>query len=338
MSLSICLWAETEFSGTAEITAMGLIPIDKVTLTPSIIFRVDAWDEKTNFESLFKVVNSESVSLDILRLFIDYSLLDNLAISIGRKPFLMGYGYGWNPVDNINSQKDPQNADSELRGVDSVSVQWNLLNLLDVRILSVIDYTDFDDLSFAGDISLILNGIEFLTTGVYGDVNSIGLAFKKDIIGTGLYGEGIIYFYDDEYKINYLIGGEYLFPTDTNVIVEYFYNDLGFDKDERLEYQAALAAEEDVEQITGSYYTKQYLLVNIAQSLYDFNTTISIGAIYSIDSKTLTMAPSVDLDISENMNINLSYFGIQDFIDDDFTESDLSPIKQGLGITFKYSF
>lgn len=336
MSLSITLWSETEFSGTAEISSMGILPMDKVVLTPSLIFRVDAWDEATNFESMFKVTNSESVSLDILRLYIDYYLLDNLTISMGRKPFLMGYGYGWNPVDNINSKKDPGNPDSELKGIDSVSIQWNFLNLLDIRLLSTIDYTDFDDLSFAGDISLILDGVEFLTTGVYGDVNSVGLAAKIDILGAGLYGEGIILFYDDNNKFNYLIGLEYLFPTETNVIAEYFYNGMGYNKDERLVF--SLLSPEELPLIYSSYYTKQYLLINITQSIYDFNTTISLGAIYSIDSKTLTIAPSADIDISENMNMNISYFGIQDFVNDDFTEVNLSPIKQGLSLLFKYSF
>lgn len=336
MSLSVTLWSETELSGTAEISSMGILPMDKVILTPNLIFRVEAWDEATNFESMFKVTNSESVSLDILRLYIDYYLLENLTISMGRKPFLMGYGYGWNPVDNINSKKDPGNPDSELNGIDSVSVQWNFLNLLDVRLLSAIDYTDFDNLSFAGDISLILDGVEFLTTGVYGDVNSVGLAAKIDILGAGLYGEGIILFYDDNNKFNYLIGLEYLFPTETNVIAEYFYNCMGYDKDERLAF--SLLSSEELPLIYSSYYTKQYLLINITQSIYDFNTTISLGAIYSIDSKTLTIAPSVDIDISENMNMNISYFGIQDFVNDDFTEFDLSPIKQGLSLLFKYSF
>ncbi len=338
LSISVTLWGETEFSGTAEINSMGILPLDKIILTPSIVFRVDAWDEKTNFESMFKAANSddsESVTFDVLRLFIDYFFLDNLTISMGRKPFLMGYGYGWNPVDNINSKKDPSNPDSELKGIDSVSIQWNLLNLLDVRILSAIDYTDFDDLSVAGDISLILNGVEFLATGVYGDVNSVGLAVKKDILGAGLYGEGIVLFHDD-YKFNYLIGLEYLFPTDTFVIAEYFYNDMGYDRDERL--SLSLLSIEEFPLIYSSYYTKQYLLINITQSLYDINTTIGLGAIYSIDSKTLTIAPSMDIDISENMNINISYFGIQDFVDNDFTEADMSPIKQGIGLTFKYSF
>ncbi|MGL1893693.1 MAG: hypothetical protein OCD02_18785 [Spirochaetaceae bacterium] len=381
------LYAETNFSGTSEIKAMGLIPIDDydslinpdnqvmnindLCLLPSIQFKIESYDEYSNFESLFKVSNYPIGSLlynmdpslvsfvsetgefittfNILRLFIDYTPVDNLTLSVGRKSYFMGFGYGWNPVDNLNPQKNPENPDSELLGIDSISATWSYENLLNLRVVTALNQqlfemgADYDDLGFGLDLSLILEGIEFLGTGYINldedndlKENSVGIAVKKDLFGIGLYGEGIYLDYSD-YKINYLIGMEYLFETDTFVTVEYFYNDEGLNKEARLEYKTLLESD-PTPLYTSGYYTKQYLLLNISQSLYDYNSTLGLAAIYSIDSTNLMLSPSIDIDVSENMNLNLSYSGLMDFNEDDFTETDISPVKHIFSINFKYSF
>ncbi len=411
IQISRLIYADTDFGGSAEISALGLIPqneyssptnpdnqimqLGDVNINSSMLFRLDAWDDLTNFESMFKIsyypigsllynppapgaelvkemidkVGENIISLDIYRLFIDFSLFENLTVSIGRKPYFIGYGYGWNPSDNLNPLKDPANPDAELKGLDSLSLLWSYENLLNLEVITALNKeifkmgVNYSDLAFAANLSVILDGIELVTTSYLNlnderssKVNSLGFAFKKDLFGMGIYGELILLdgsrnqfilnstpAYKEDLTTSFLVGAEYLFESDTNVVLEYYFNGEGYSRDERSSYEEFL---ELTYQTYGypsvlhrdSNYTKQYLLLNINQSLYDYNTTLGLAAIYSIDSTNLMLAPTIELEISENMNIVITYSGQLDFVEDDLTEFELSPMKQMYNLSFKYSF
>lgn len=405
--IKFSITAETDFYGSAEISVLALVPADNydslinpnnsllklndMSIINSVIFRIDSYDEKSNFESMFKLQNypvgsflynpadpqsdlvktmltevGESViSLEIYRLFIDYSLLENLYISIGRKQYFMGYGYGWNPADNLNPLKNPEDPDAELQGVDSISLEWNMDNILNGRVIAAFNKkifnqgVNYNELIISSDISLILEGLEVLLTGNYNfnqerdeKVNSFGFAFKKDIFGLGLYGEGILLdgsrnkftdgistYYKEEPIFNYLVGLEYLFPTETNLILEFLYNGEGYNESERKAYEDLLILSGGLEVLhRNSNYSRQYLLINLVQSFYDYNTTLNFSSIFNIDTFNITLAPSAEFSISENMDISIEYYGTLDLSKDDLTESKLSPVKHGININFKYSF
>lgn len=407
LSLYSFAGAESDFYGSADISAIALIPVDNynslinpqneymnirdLNISSSVIFRLDAYDEKSNLESMFKLnhypigtflynpsdpqseviramlmeTGESIISLDIYRLYIDYSILENLNVSIGRKQFFMGYGYGWNPVDNVNPLKNPEDPDAELKGVDSISLEWNIENILNVRLLTALNReiftqgVNYNEMIVSSDISLILEGLELLLTGSYNlqqernnKVNSIGFGFKKDIFGLGVYSEAIVLdgsrnkfpeglstYYKEEIIYNFLFGFEYFFTSETNMIIEYYFNGEGYEREDRLNYRDFLQLTGGLEILhRNSTYNRHYFLLNLAQPIYDLNTTLNFTSIYGIDSLNLILTPSVEVSISSNMDIKLSYYSTFDFIDDDLTESELSPIKHAFNINFKYSF
>lgn len=361
------------------------------SMSPSLVFDISNYDDLTNFEAKFslgsypigytfknlspqddetqKLLDSyfettgESINtFELERLFLDIQLIDNLAFSIGRKPYLLGYGYGWNPTDNINPLKNPEDPNAELKGVDSVSLNMDL-GVSTIRTILIVNKeiftqgTSYEHLALAADINFYFDALDLILTGYYNfsnerteKVNSLALGFKKDILGIGLYGEGIILDgtrnkfpdagsanYKEDITFNLLGGIEYVFTTDTSAILEYYYNGEGFSKNDREAYNNLLKSS-PTPLHRSSNYTEHYLLLNLSQPFYNLNSTGNLAAIYSIDSTCLTVSPSYEISFSENTNIKLTYSGLFDFGSNDFTERDLSPIKNMFNLNISYVF
>lgn len=370
--------------------------IKDLSISPSLVFDISNYDELTNFEGKFSLNSypigqvfyslsqieieqnllkevfqetGESINtFELERLFIDIQLFENLIMSLGRKPFLMGFGYGWNPTDNINPLKNPQDPNAELKGIDSISFNFdfgittvNTILLINKEIFTL--GVDYNHVALASDISLYLDGLDLTASGFYNfsdkrtsKVNSLALGIKKDLFGLGLYGEAVFLDgsrnkfptdlttkYKEDVLYNLLFGAEYVFTTDTSLITEYFYNGEGYNKEERSSYRKYL---ETTIEIYGtpeilhrsSNYSKHYLLLNISQPFYNINSTGNLTAIYSIDTYSITLTPQYSIDIGENSNIEISYIGFYDFFNNDYTEYDLMPMKNIFSITFKYAF
>lgn len=370
--------------------------VKDISISPSLIFDISNYDELTNFEGKFSLNSypvgmifyslsqteieqnflkeifqetGESVNtFELERLFIDLQLLDSFSISLGRKPFLMGFGYGWNPTDNINPLKNPQDPNAELKGIDSVSgnFDFGIAAINTVLILNKEIFTigvDYNHLSLGSNISLYLDGLDIIVSGHYNfsdkrtpKVNSLAFGFKVDLFGIGLYGEAIILDgsrnkfpssltaeYKEDSLFNILVGAEYIFPTDTSLITEYYYNGEGYSKDERVDYRNYLISTTELYGMPdilhrSSNYSKHYFLLNISQPFYNINSTGNITTIYSVDTYNMTLTPQLSIDISENSNIELSYISLFDFTDSDLTEYNLIPMKNIFSASFKYAF
>lgn len=367
--------------------------IKDFSMSPLIVFDISNYDDLTNFEAKFTLSSYPIGSLiqfmgqsadpqtqsllgeyinqtgetintfELERVFLDIMLTESLTFSVGRKPFLIGYGYGWNPTDNINPLKNPEDPNAELKGVDSLTLNLDM-GISTVRSILILNReiltqgTNYDHLAIASDINFYLDGLDLMFTGYYNfseerssKVNSAGAGFKVDILGIGFYGEGIVLDgsrnlipnklgipeYKEDPVFNILGGLEYVFETDTSAVLEYYYNGEGYDKDEREMYETYLK-NAPFPLHRSSNYTEQYLLLNLSQSLYDLNSTAGLTTIFSIDSQNLTLSPSYEISFSENTNIKFSYTGILNFNSDDFTERELSPIKNLFNMTITYAF
>lgn len=169
--------AQTELSGTAEIgfsanltdgdfdtllNPGNRMELKDLSMTTSLIGRLDAGDERTTFSAWFnlkeypigqallagtydsaadddentidQLLTEEFIaltgdtifSLDLMRFSVDVALGDYLYLEAGRQSMLTGYGYGWNPIDFANPLKDPSDPGAALHGVDALTFSADL--------------------------------------------------------------------------------------------------------------------------------------------------------------------------------------------------------------------
>jgi hypothetical protein len=221
---------------------------------------------------LFTILDNRIMTADIMRLSYTWFSGDRVRITLGRQSLFTGYGYGWNPIDFANPQKDPSDPEQDLKGVDAVSLLITPAEIFTVKSYAILPFRNTDgitwgDLRGGTELTLLINALEvkahilfgFDTEGSpHGDPYpfSLGLAGLADIGGVGFYGEaafrkGSRAFYTDgtsnsilntreDWVFSSLAGIEYVFPWEMSLIAEYFYNGEGYDQNQREDYANTL--------------------------------------------------------------------------------------------------
>lgn len=364
--------------------------LKELTVKGSFLFKTESWDENSEMGLWVKIKDypvgtplsllsapeqagyitgflteygDRINTLDIMRLYITWNTGDKGTLSLGRKQYLLGYGYGWNPADNVNSNKDPQNPDAEMVGVDSVIIEFSPLENLSLRLAGISspgDFTEgiqYQDIRTAGDMLLSLQGVELLLAGVWefneenDSVSSAAAAFKADLRGLGIYSEASFqkgsrnlfpadtgYQRKEQWLFTLLAGAEYTFPTETTVIAEYFLNGEGYDKRERENYAALLIDGNYFPGYKPGFWSRHYGLLNIFQSLYSLNSDFTLTALWSIDTQSLFIGPVWTWNISENSQLQFSYSGFFFFNDKEITEKQLLPMHNVFQVQAQYTF
>lgn len=328
-----------------------------------------AYLDPTQTGAVYELVSATGdkiYSFDLMRLSANVYLTDNISMEIGRQSMLTGYGYGWNPIDFANPLKNPADPDADLRGVDAISFRSYLGNstaikfyaLMPVQLLS--SGLDYEEIKVGTEAVFYLPGFEFRLVGFWDYDNtegsdayssSVGAALMLDLFGIGVYGEGVARdgsrnFLPDGVtrNTNWLYSGlaglEYTFESELYAVVEYFYNGEGFDKSARLDFQTELSSPTFnlLSMYTPGYFAEHYILVNLMQPFYDFDTVINLSALYSPDSAALTIMPSLDYFFSGNFSANFAYTGMFDFGDNDFNEISALPVRHIVSTVFTYSY
>jgi len=405
------MFAQADFSGSADITLIGNIPeadgygsllnpgnmlgIEDIAMMPSLIAKLDAGDEKTSFSAWFSMKEYpigqglltaaygdpaqtggvyELVSatgdkiyyFDLMRLSTNIYLTDNISMEIGRQSMLTGYGYGWNPIDFANPLKNPTDPDAELRGVDAFVLRSYLGNSASLKLYALFLQNllaaglDYEEIKPGGELTLNFPGMELKLSGLWDYDNtegtdaytpSAGAAFMLDFFGIGIYSEaaarkGSRTFSPDgstrktDWMFSGLAGMEYTFESELYAVIEYFYNGEGFDKTERADFQTSLSFPTFnlLSTYTPGYFSQHYILVNLMQPLYDFDTDLNLSAIYSPDSGALTIMQSINYSFSGNFSINMTYTGMFDFSNNDFNEITALPVRHVVSTVFTYSY
>lgn len=311
-------------------------------------------------------------SLDLMRLSANVYMGDYISMEAGRQSFLTGYGYGWNPIDFANPLKNPMDPDAALRGVDGISFDFYLGDISALKVYGILPRDilstgfEFEEIKAGGELTLFLPGLEVKLAGIYdydkstgsdAYTPSVGAGFMADLRGLGFYGEAALrkgsrnYSADDtgvlsrksDWLFSALAGLEYTFPSETYAVAEYFYNGEGYDKEDRSTYEAVVqimgAPTSDLFRIySPGYFAQHYIMLNIMQPLYDINTDIILSAMFSPDSGALTLMPSVSYSFSANFSGKISYVGMFDLFDDDFSEVSGLPVRHMISAGFTYSF
>jgi hypothetical protein len=344
----------------------------------SIIAKLDAGDESTSFSAWLSMkefpdaLGNELYAFDLMRLSASIYLTDNLSMEIGRQSMLTGYGYGWNPIDFANPLKNPADPDADLRGVDGIAFRLYPGDITSLKLYGILPDSmlssglDYEEIKVGTEAVFYLPGMELRLAGLWDyDISegsdaytpSLGSALMIDLFGVGIYGEVATrkgsrnYFADGaallprktDWLVSGLVGVEYTFESELYTVIEYFYNGEGYDKSERSNFENTIINTpaligDLLNMYSPGYFAEHYILINLMQPFYDFDTVINLSALYSPDSGALTIMPSLDYSFSGNFSANLAYTGMIDFSNNDFNEISALPVRHIVSTVFTYSY
>ncbi len=303
---------------------------------------------------------------DLMRASLGWSFGDSLLVRLGRQSLLTGYGYGWNPMDFANPVKDPGDPGADLKGVDALSLQLLPRDRVNMKVYALYDRAqaetgaDYADLMGGAEITFSFPSLEMKLTGFLEQdgtegedsrVDGAGVGFLADLAGLGLYGEGSLLSGSrvlspdlltrrDSLLFCFLLGAEYVFPSETSLVAEYFYNGEGYDRGEREEILRLLktrTAGADTLFRPG-YYSRHYVLVNGSQPLYGINCEAGLILLCSADSGALTVMPSLTWNGSGSFSLNGRYTGLLNPGGEESSENALAPVRHSFSMEGRFSF
>jgi hypothetical protein len=195
--------------------------------------------------------------VDVGELSYSYSAASWLDIQGGRSIERWGTGYAWNPTGVVNPRKNPSDPNDRrglYGGVDNLKADlfisdWNLT----VLGVAEIDWNGGGGKRLAGSgwaarVYRLINGLDFSITasGGNGLPNSQGISLSR-VFGTALEIHGEAALLSDTLRfrpgedswqverrrhLDLLLGGQYTFPHNVNLVLEYFHSGNGLDSRE----------------------------------------------------------------------------------------------------------
>ena len=308
---------------------------------------------------------SDPAALSVLRANIAWYIGQSFVLRLGRQSMFTGYGYGWNPMDFANTAKDPFDPEAELQGVDALSLQFYLGNIFSLKLAGIfrtgesIVWADYKDLQVDAELTASLPLLELKLSGYYDHddtsgedafVPALGAGFMLDVAGVGIYGEGGLLWggrtpvplpvassspmRKDDLLGSALLGLQYTFSSELQLIAEYFYNGEGYSLEERKLFNDRLLDPfapdiygEHVANYRPGYFARHYLLLNLGYPIYPWKTNLELSAYYSPDSGALGIMPSLELEVSGSFSVRSSYMGMFSMLADQYDEAWFSPFK-----------
>jgi len=189
----------------------------------------------------------------------------SLTIDLGKRTFLWGKGYAWNPAAFVSRPKDPDDPELALEGYVAASADYiksfnGPLKTLSVTPMIFPVYRDVNDtfgeinhLNFAGRVYLLFydTDIDFLFLTGGSKTTRFGFDFSRNIT-TNLEIHGEFAFINNQKKKvlhsngkvsesefdakSYLLGIRYLTSWDTTCILEYYHNGTGYSHSEMKDF------------------------------------------------------------------------------------------------------
>lgn len=183
-----------------------------------------------------------------------------LTLEAGKKSYLWGKGYAWNPAGFVNRPKDPDDPELNLEGYTALGLEYikslggGALNNLALTFLILPVLGDWENtelgttgnLNYAAKLYLLWRDtdLDFIYFGGSDRSNSYGFDFSKNLAENfEVHGEvglkldqtrsvldsqgGATLSREDQWS--YLVGARWLNSVETTVIAEYYHNGAGYD-------------------------------------------------------------------------------------------------------------
>ena len=213
-------------------------------------------------------------SLELEQAFIDLGFWDTVYIRVGKQLIPWGTGFVWNPTDNFNPAKNPISPRAVRVGVDALSIDVPLGNVVTFSAVGL-PQEKLEDTIGAGKVLVNLFDLYDVSVSLYGGKGrrSIsGFDFAGQLWEIGLHGEGSLTQGSDIFRFEkrtetvtplvagvpvgeieaetyslkspdgerlyprFVVGADYTFPWGTFVLVEYYRNEDGYDEGEMTAY------------------------------------------------------------------------------------------------------
>ncbi len=239
-----------------------------------------------------------------------------LALTIGKQQISIGTGYFSNPTDILNT-KDALDPTYEQPGHNAIRLDiymGNRMNLMGLYTPIASDWENSGKLVRAkigiGHFDFSVSGHEYQHTSTnfytFQQIRErrmlIGADFVGELLGLGIWGEGIYNFIedDDEDFYEFIVGTDYTFESGLYAMLEFHRNSLG-----KSDYQNYFL-NDWMRFITGETKTiSQDQMYGFIQ--YPLTDLISIGSsiIVSVSDKSVAFVPIINYSLFENVDLTL---------------------------------
>lgn len=209
-------------------------------------------------------------SLDLEQAYIDLGFWDTVYIRTGKQLIPWGTGFVWNPTDNFNPAKNPIDPTAARVGVNALSIDLPLGNVLTFSAVGL-PQEKMEDTIAAGKVLVNLFDLYDVSVSIYGGKGRrtiTGFDFAGQLWEIGLHGEGSLTQGSDILRLEkgsvkllkggekvgeaetyslkspdgerlyprFVVGVDYTFPWGTFALVEYYRNEDGYDDGEMAAY------------------------------------------------------------------------------------------------------
>jgi hypothetical protein len=369
----------TDANSSSSLNPGNILGIQRSTDSSDIVLFGDITSEDKKWKLQMKLRGSNewqrnaTSQFEVSELSFKYSVASWLDLRIGRKIERWGTGYAWNPTGVVNPRKnpaDPTDRRSAFRGVDMVSADL-FIKSWDVTLMAVpeIDWTGksgrrLPSAGWAARAYRLVKGtdVAFTASGGNGLPNSQGLSLAR-VFGNALELHGEAAYISDSVRLlprfgdlvpvrrphaEVLVGGQYTFPNNINVVGEFYHTGQGLDAQEWRDFRGfAQSAETRLEQggvgpfltsntaFTPLQMSKNYSFLRVFWPVYRSKIEIETIVINSLRDGSGIVRPGVRWKVARNWSV----YGIySEFVGNAQTEFGHIQIKRGVDIGIRYYF
>jgi hypothetical protein len=351
--------------------------ISDVTLFGDLSTQDKSWKLHFKMRESNSASSTTNSKLDVDELYVSFSATSWLDLGIGRRIEKWGTGYAWNPTGVVNPLKNPTDPDDHLdafRGVDALGADL-LVKGWNVTILGIpqFDWNGHYGKALAGTgwaarAYKLVDGIDlsFTASGGSGLPGSEGVSLSRvfgnalELHAEGAYIDNTIRYVPVNDALaepfeairrkhgEILVGGQYTFPKNVNVIVEYFHTGNALSAQEWSRFRQLVQAGQ-IELGQGNPETllaaNQYFAPLAMRSDYGFarvewpvlqnKLEVETIVITSLRDGSLILRPGIYWRIRPNVRL---YWIQTTFLGGAATEIGQIPLKRISEIGFRYSF
>ncbi|HAM38875.1 MAG TPA: hypothetical protein DCP53_05725 [Elusimicrobia bacterium] len=281
---------------------------------------------------------TEDFSTHFDQAYINFDASEITKFKMGRQRIGFGVGYLWNPVNNLDLQKDIYNPTKYIEGIDGLKFNLDFTSKigkpmnLNFEILPPINYSDNSSISyskFGSQFYIFINEIEIGLVSSYHKtpLNSENILFGSyysiDIKGIifGLeYAQSknndIIYFTDtgiknkSTYYPQIVLNMNKRTSEKSFLVLEYFYNGSGYDKNEFENLQNltknnySIYGHTTLSVLNPGYVNRNYIFSTFSNEISDY-VSLSISSMLNIDNSGAFIYPQISWTKIKNLTLSL---------------------------------